>query len=97
MNLELDPSLSQFVSELVASGQYASEAEVVREGLTLLLQRSAERKAALEELRQKIQVGLDEIERGEVGPLDMAAIRAEARRRWEARPTQSGTNQRRVI
>lgn len=74
MNLELDPSLSQFVSELVASGQFASEAEVVREGLTLLRQRSAERSETLEELRRQIQVGLDQAKRGEVGPLDIRAI-----------------------
>ena len=84
MHLELDPTLSQFVNELVASGQYASEADVIREGLTLLRQRSAERSEALDELRRQIQVGMDDIARGDVEELDMATIRAEARREWEA-------------
>ena len=32
-----------------------------------------------EQLRQEIQIGLDEIERGEVAPLDMRAIKRKAR------------------
>ncbi len=44
-----------------------------------------ERSAKLEELRQKIQVGIDDFERGDYAELDMAAIRAEARREWETR------------
>ncbi len=32
-----------------------------------------------EQLRQEIQIGLDEIERGEVAPLDMRAIKCKAR------------------
>jgi hypothetical protein len=35
------------------------------------------------QLRQEIQVGLDEIECGEVAPLDMAEIKRHARARWE--------------
>ena len=37
-----------------------------------------------EQLRREIQVGLDEIERGEVAPLDMAEIKRKARARFEA-------------
>jgi hypothetical protein len=47
--------------------------------------RNAERLAKLESLRQKIQVGLDQADRGEFAEYDMAAIKAEARREWEAR------------
>jgi len=32
-----------------------------------------------EELRREIQIGLDEIERGEIAPLDMAEIKRKAR------------------
>ena len=34
-----------------------------------------------EELRREIQIGLDEINRGEVAPLDMAEIKQKARAR----------------
>ena len=36
------------------------------------------------QLRQEIQIGLDEIERGEVAPLEMAEIKRKARARWKA-------------
>ena len=37
-----------------------------------------------EQLRQDIQIGLDQIERGETAPLDMEEIRRKARARMEA-------------
>ena len=37
-----------------------------------------------EQLRREIQVGLDEIDRGDVAPLDMAVIKRKARARFEA-------------
>jgi hypothetical protein len=37
-----------------------------------------------EQLRREIQIGLDEIERGEVAPLEMAEIKRKARARVEA-------------
>jgi len=36
------------------------------------------------QLRKEIQAGVDEIERGETAPLDMAEIKRKARARWEA-------------
>jgi hypothetical protein len=38
-----------------------------------------------EELRREIQLGLDQIERGEVAPLDMAEIKRKAREQKEAK------------
>ena len=37
-----------------------------------------------EQLSREIQIGLDEIERGEVAPLDMAEVKRKARARWDA-------------
>lgn len=37
-----------------------------------------------EQLRREIQIGLDEIERGEIAPLDMTEIKRKARARLEA-------------
>ena len=37
-----------------------------------------------EQLRREIQIGLDEIARGEVAPLDMADIKRKARARFDA-------------
>lgn len=83
MHVKLDQPLEEFVSGLVASGEYASEDAVIREGLMLLRDRLAGRGPALEELRRQIQIGLDDIARDDIEELDMATIRAEARREWE--------------
>ncbi len=37
-----------------------------------------------QQLRREIRIGLDEIERGEVAPLDIAQVKRKARARWEA-------------
>lgn len=39
-----------------------------------------------EQLRREIQIGLDEIARGEVAPLDMAAIKRKARADRDRKP-----------
>ncbi len=66
MNISLTPELESFVDSRVASGRYQSASEVVRAGLRLLEQSEQDREAALAEVRQKIQLGLDQIQRGEV-------------------------------
>jgi antitoxin ParD1/3/4 len=66
MNISLTPELESFVDSRVASGRYQSASEVVRAALRLLETEERERKAALAEVRQKIQLGLDQIQRGEV-------------------------------
>ncbi len=40
----------------------------------------------LEELRAKIRVGVEELDAGKGGPIDMRQIKAEARRQYAARP-----------
>src|SRR5438132_13869493 len=66
LNVSLTPELEQFVASRVASGRYQSASEVVREGLRLLEERELEREAALDDLRQKIAVGMEQAERGEL-------------------------------
>jgi len=66
LNISLTPELEGFINTRVASGRYQSASEVVREGLRLLQEKEDERRAALDEVRRKIKVGLDQIKRGEV-------------------------------
>jgi len=61
MNVSLTRDLEELVNEEIKSGQYKSASEVVREGLRLVRLRR-EKIAAL---RREIQIGVDEIERGE--------------------------------
>jgi antitoxin ParD1/3/4 len=65
MNVSLTPELERWISEKVEDGRYRSASEVVREGLRLLQEREEEHAARLEGLRREIQVGLDELDRGE--------------------------------
>jgi antitoxin ParD1/3/4 len=64
-NISLTQTLDQYIEERVRSGAFQNASEVVREGLRLLKKQEDEHQAKLERLRAAIQVGLDEIERGE--------------------------------
>ena len=66
LNVSLTPDLEQFVASRIASGRYQSASEVVRAGLRLLAERDSAREAALDDLRQKIAVGMAQAERGEL-------------------------------
>ncbi|MEK6288552.1 MAG: type II toxin-antitoxin system ParD family antitoxin [Acidobacteriota bacterium] len=61
MNVSLTPELEQLVNDEIKSGDYKSAKEVVREGLRLVRLR----REKLAGLRREIQIGVDEIERGE--------------------------------
>ncbi|NJL64102.1 MAG: type II toxin-antitoxin system ParD family antitoxin [Methylacidiphilales bacterium] len=77
MNVHLGQTFDNFVAELIATGLYQSQSEVIREGLRLLKEKEDLRKAKLAELRREIQLGLDS---GAAEPLDMEAIISEAAR-----------------
>jgi antitoxin ParD1/3/4 len=65
MNVSLTPELEKLVERKVRSGRYQSASEVIREGLRLLEDHDRLRELQLEEVRRKIQTGLDELDRGE--------------------------------
>ncbi|QIR41901.1 type II toxin-antitoxin system ParD family antitoxin (plasmid) [Tolypothrix sp. PCC 7910] len=65
MNVHLGETLDKFVAELIASGLYQSQSEVIREGLRLLKEREDLRKLKLEQLRRDIHLGIDQLSRGE--------------------------------
>ena len=65
MNVSLTPELEKLVSSKVSSGRYQSASEVIREGLRLLDDQDRLRELHLEEVRRKIQTGLDQLDRGE--------------------------------
>ncbi len=70
MNVSLTPELEKLVASKVESGRYQSASEVIREGLRLLEDQDRMREAQLEEVRRKVQLGLDELDRGEGIPGD---------------------------
>ena len=77
MNANLGPVLEEFVAELLESGLYQSQSEVVREGLRLLKEREDLKKLRLRELRKEIALGSEQADRGEFvdGPEALRKIR----------------------
>lgn len=62
-NVVLTESQSDLIDRLVASGRYQNASEALRAGLRLLDRDEAE----LEALRIRLNAGLDEMRRGELG------------------------------
>ena len=73
MTISLSEEQRQFVRELVDSGRYKSEADVIEQSIRLL----QEYESRLAELRAEVQKGIDS---GEPTPLDMSEVKAKARR-----------------
>lgn len=83
MNVSLTPHLEELVKRKVDSGLYNSSSEVVREALRLLEDRDRLQEIRLSELKQEIQIGLDQLDRGE--GIDGREVFAELRARSKAR------------
>ncbi|MBX3076184.1 type II toxin-antitoxin system ParD family antitoxin [Candidatus Obscuribacterales bacterium] len=66
MNVSLSPELEQLIEEKVKSGMYNSASEVIRAGLRLLKEQDEIRQIRMRELKREVQIGMDEIERGEI-------------------------------
>src|SRR5436190_23739580 len=63
MNVSLTPHFEELIQKSVESGRYDNANEVLRVALRLF-----ERAEREERLRQEIQIGIDQFERGEVIP-----------------------------
>lgn len=85
MNIVLPPGLQQFVDQQIEAGTYSTPGEVVHDALRLLQERNEFRQFRLERLRQEVQIGIEQLDRGEGAPLDIEAIKAEGRRRKQER------------
>ena len=64
-NIALTDQLESWVDGLVASGEYKSASEVVRDGLRLLKERRDRNAAELAEIRDRIRRGAGQADRGE--------------------------------
>lgn len=76
MTLSLKPETEKAIASRVESGRYSTPDEVVLEALRLLWERDrAEDKRRLGELRSKIAIGTEQIERGQVTDGDIVLDR----------------------
>ena len=65
MTLQLGSDTEARIHERIKSGKYATPNDVVLAGLELLEQREQTHATDMEELRKKIQHGIDQLDRGE--------------------------------
>ncbi|QMS89906.1 type II toxin-antitoxin system ParD family antitoxin [Nostoc edaphicum CCNP1411] len=66
MNIELKPEHEQFIQAQIASGKFTNADEVIDVAFHLLDKLNSEYVQWVEETRQKVDVAIAEIERGEV-------------------------------
>lgn len=66
MNIELKPEHEQFIQTQIASGKFTNADEVIDVAFKLLEKLNSEYVQWAEETRQKVDVAIAEIERGEV-------------------------------
>ena len=70
MHISLTPQLEDYVRECVQEGRFSSTSEVIREGLRLLIDRENNQPKKLAALQENIQIGLEQIDRGETVSMD---------------------------
>jgi antitoxin ParD1/3/4 len=66
MNVSLTPEIEEFIKKKVESGLYVTASEVIRDAMRTYIDIDEIHQKHLQELRQKIQEGLDQLDRGEV-------------------------------
>ena len=64
MNVNLGEMFDRFVAQLIESGHYQSQSEVIRDGLRLLKEKEELRAARLQQLRSEVDKGIKDIEDG---------------------------------
>lgn len=77
--MNLTPELERFVQEKVVAGLHASQSEVVREALRLLIEQDRLRELHQQRLQAALAEGLAQAERGEL--IDAETVIAELRER----------------
>jgi putative addiction module CopG family antidote len=71
MNIEIPLEYQTFVANAIACGAFKTESEVIAEALRVL----KERRRTKEYLRREMQIGLDELNRGEYVEFDEGELK----------------------
>jgi antitoxin ParD1/3/4 len=70
----LTPAMEKDIEDAIASGEYTSASEIVREGMRLWKERRLRSQLYDEWLTAQIELGWDQAERGDVEEHDMQTI-----------------------
>lgn len=79
MNVNLGESFDRFVEDLLRSGEYQSQSEIVREGLRLLKEREELRRVRIEEIKKQVAAGIKEADSGRLSRLDIEETKRRAK------------------
>ena len=79
MNVSLTKELEEFVRRKVESGHYRSATEVIRAGFRLLEREDEFRHTRLAAIRARVEEGIAQAERGELGDGEEAVARVKKR------------------
>ena len=79
MNVNLGTVFDQFVADLLKTGRYQSQSEILREGLRLLKGREELKRLRLAKLRKDIAIGTEQARQGTV--IDGEAVFSEIRKK----------------
>lgn len=77
--MNLGTVFDQFVADLLKTGYYQSQSEILREGLRLLKEREELKQLRLAELRKEIAIGTEEARQGKL--IDGETVFTEIRKR----------------
>lgn len=78
MTVTLTPEMQEIIQQQLATGQFATQDEVVRVALLNL-------RRQYDELKAEIEKGMEDIRHGRVAPLDIAATLARVRAKRAAK------------
>ena len=79
MNVNLGAVFDQFVADLLKTGHYQTQSEILREGLRLLKEKEELKQLRIAELRKEIAIGTEQARQGKV--IDGEAVFTEIRRK----------------
>ena len=84
MNVSLSEEFDAFVEREVASGEYTSASEVVRDGLRLLQRAKAAHDEKIRILQREVGIGIEQARSGRLSKRSVAEIAAELEANDEA-------------
>ncbi|GAB1545047.1 hypothetical protein NUACC21_77230 [Scytonema sp. NUACC21] len=86
MNIQLKPELEQIIVAQIATGRYSNPEEVISKALKLLLEWEQGYQQWVEETRQKVEVAIEQLDRGEgiEGEVVIERLRSKLRQAREA-------------
>ncbi|HYX18031.1 MAG TPA: type II toxin-antitoxin system ParD family antitoxin [Nostoc sp.] len=65
MNIQIKPELEQIIQAQIATGRYANPEEVISKALKLLSEWEKGYQQWVEETREKVEVAIEQLDRGE--------------------------------